>query len=955
MTPHWKAIKQVFAEVEALPEEARAAFLADLSDRAVAEEVAALLEHASPEGSTLREVVVEAAEALRTTSDAEGQMLGAYRLVRELGRGGMGLVWLAERADAQFDKRVAIKLLRPASGARSRERFLTERRILATLEHPNIARLLDGGETDDGVPYVVMEYVDGETIDRYCARHALPADERVRLCRDVCLAVELAHRNLVVHRDIKPRNVLVDADGVPKLLDFGIAKVLTDDDAAATKTGLRPMTPEYASPEQVRGQRVTTATDVYALGGLLYEMLAGRSAFAGSRDDPWVLARAICEEEPTRPSVVARQAPPREPPLPTVDRDLDNIVLVAMHKEPTQRYRSAAELADDLDRFLERRPVQARPSSLAYRLERLYARHRWPVIAGVVTIVLLLASGGFSVLQMRSAIDANARLVRETRIAVSQARRASLETARLHLDHGDLSAAQEILEGFEPDRRDWTWRQLASSLDRSIALVPLDEPVQARLDEAGTRIVALLASGTVQWWSPFRPALVASHELGGSVTAADLDRLGTRAVTTDGREVASWAWSAEDGVTRLSTRTLDEPVLDVAMSADGRRVAVLTATRFVLGGVDGDDGFDVAHHMSPRAVELGVDGAHVGLVAEGGRRMAIYDVDQGRFTRAANDASSLGFAPDGKRLVAGRLGGSVALRGVAQVGNLTQYLGHRGEVRSVRVDPTGRWAASGSADRTVRIVDLDGVDAPRLLVGHEHSVRQVAFSGDGRRVLSVDDAGVARLWPRDGRVQRRWQSIRAGGALALDLSPDTQRLILVSRAGSVRLVDVESFEPYDVRETHPLFPSAFAASPDGLHYATADGSGVTVRAVRNPALARRMPDAPGDLVGLAYGGPSQLAGLGEDGRLWIWDPTTGERRLERAGPAPAPRGAVVFAADGRSLATAHDGVVVVWDEGVGRPVQVEPGAVPHALAFSPESDRLAAGWSDGRVRVGEPR
>ncbi|MEM6928108.1 MAG: serine/threonine-protein kinase, partial [Myxococcota bacterium] len=769
MSPHWKAIKKAFAEVEALPRESRAAYLADL-DRTVADEVVALLEHAGDDGAALRDVVAEEVADLGAMPGAEGQRLGAYRLVRELGRGGMGLVWLAERADAQFDKQVAIKLLRPVSGGRSRERFLTERRILATLEHPNIARMLDGGETDDGVPYVVMEYVDGEPIDVFCARHALPVDERARLCRDLCLAVELAPRNLVVHRDIKPSNVLVDADGVPKLLDFGIAKVLTQEDAAATKTGMRPMTPEYASPEQVRGQRVTTASDVYALGGLLYEVLAGRSAFAGSRDDPWSLARAICEEEPMRPSVVARQAAsPRR--RPAVGNDLDNIVLVAMRKDPAQRYRSAAELADDLDRFLDRRPVRARPSSLAYRLERLYARHRWPVIAGSIAVGLLLASGLFSVVQMRAAIDANARLVEETRLAVSQARRASLETARLHLEHGDLLAAQEVLDGFPSDRRDWTWRQLASSLDRSIALVPLDEPVQARLDEAGTEIVALLRSGIVQWWSPFGPVLVASHEIGRTVVAADLDRLGTRAVTTDGREVASWAWSAEAGVTRLSTRTLDEPVIDVAISADGQRLAVLTSTRLVLGAVDGEDRLDVPHRSTPRAVELGVDGAYVGIVAEGGRRMAIYDVVQGEFTRAANDASSLDFVPDGQRLVAGRRGGSVALRGVAEVGNLTQYLGHRDEVHSVCIDSTGRWAASGSADRTARIVDLEGVDAPRRLVGHQAAVRQVAFSGDGRRLLSVDDAGVARVWPRDGRIQRRWQSIRAGGALGLAFSP----------------------------------------------------------------------------------------------------------------------------------------------------------------------------------------
>jgi tetratricopeptide (TPR) repeat protein len=332
----------------------------------------------------------------------EGHRLGPYELVREIGRGGMGTVYLARRVDGQFDKQVAVKLV-PASarGADAARRFRQEQQILASLEHSHIARLLDAGATDEGVPYFVMEYVEGEPIDRYCDRLALSIANRLTLFATVCDTVQYAHRHLVVHRDLKPTNILVTADGTIKLLDFGIAKLLDDADPArgGTMTGVYPMTPEYASPEQVTGDPVTTASDVYALGLLLYELLTGQRAHnlkAPSLDE---IVRVVCRSEPDRPSAAVgwlETDPPRRAARAKLRKeltgDLDQIVLAALRKEPERRYGSVAALAGDIRSYLTGRPVVARGEDWTYRAQKFVRRNALVVMAAA-GVFLALAAG----------------------------------------------------------------------------------------------------------------------------------------------------------------------------------------------------------------------------------------------------------------------------------------------------------------------------------------------------------------------------------------------------------------------------------------------------------------------------------------------------------------------------------------------------------------------------------
>ncbi|HTS38085.1 MAG TPA: serine/threonine-protein kinase [Candidatus Solibacter sp.] len=399
---NWQRVESLFYAALDHPPDDRDSFLdhACGGDVGLRKEIESLLAASDKTFGFLQKPVEQAARDLDAMqSVASDRQIGAYRLIRVLGEGGMGRVYLAARADDLYEQLVAIKLMHAgfAQTQRMLLRFGAERQILANLNHPNIARLLDGG-VDNGVPYLVMEYVDGVTIDQYCRDHKLMTGVRLRLFRTVCRAVEYAHKNLVVHRDIKPANILVTADGNAKLLDFGIAKLLAPDGAelSRTRTAERMMTPEYASPEQIRGDMITTSTDVYALGVLLYELLSGRRPFHLSTTSPVEIVRVICEQTPTAPSIVVKAHPAEGPPdaARKLHADLDNIVLMAMRKESARRYVSAGQLVEDIEAYLGGYPVRARTDDFGYRSSKFIQRHKAAAISTAIVAVALI---GFSI------------------------------------------------------------------------------------------------------------------------------------------------------------------------------------------------------------------------------------------------------------------------------------------------------------------------------------------------------------------------------------------------------------------------------------------------------------------------------------------------------------------------------------------------------------------------------
>ena len=376
----WQLVKEILGQALDRPFTERAAFLQEAcgGDRALRLEVESLLLADDDAGDFLETPAIEA-------SNAVGWRLGPYRTLEVVGQGGMGAVYRAVRDDDEFQQEVAIKLIRRGVNSENvRSRFLYERQILAFLNHPHIARLMDGGTTGDGLPYFVMEFVDGQAIDDYCQTRNLPVNARLELFLKACAAVEYAHRNLIVHRDLKPSNIMITADGTPKLLDFGIAKLLLPDHpqlaVAQTALMMRALTPDYASPEQIRGEPVTTSTDVYSLGVLLYELLTGKKAHRFNTHSPGEIERVVCEVEAVRPSSLNRE----------LAGDLEQILAKAMEKDAVRRYPSVEQFAEDIRRYLNGQPVSARSHTMFYRVSKFVRRRKGVVLAAAAILLTLL-------------------------------------------------------------------------------------------------------------------------------------------------------------------------------------------------------------------------------------------------------------------------------------------------------------------------------------------------------------------------------------------------------------------------------------------------------------------------------------------------------------------------------------------------------------------------------------
>jgi len=426
MTPEeWQRVKPILESALELDPASRPAYLdAACADNWLRGEIdSLLLSHDQATADALNpgtqlHLSVEGEAALGLPA---GSRVGVYEITGEIGLGGMGEVYRAVRADGQYHQTVALKIVRADLGSQlTATRFRNERQILATLSHPNIARMLDGGTSAEGLPYFVMELVEGQRIDEYCDAHKLATSERLKLFLQVCAAVQYAHQRLIIHRDIKPGNILVTTEGIPKLLDFGIAKILESSELAnwqeQTISLCRLLTPEYASPEQLKGEPITTASDVYSLGVVLYELLTGRAPYRVVTHTPHEISRAICEIEPERPSTAVRRMrvsahpPERKSALASslsavregspeklgrrLRGDLDNIALMALRKEPQRRYASVEQFAQDIRRHLDHLPVVARKDTFGYRASKFITRHKVGVaVAALVTIALLSAMG----------------------------------------------------------------------------------------------------------------------------------------------------------------------------------------------------------------------------------------------------------------------------------------------------------------------------------------------------------------------------------------------------------------------------------------------------------------------------------------------------------------------------------------------------------------------------------
>ncbi len=583
----WDEVDRLFTAALDLPESERESFIVrqcegdiELRDAVLsvltAERASADL-FEGPESARAREALREFFSAGDSgAADHAGERIGPYRLIRRIGRGGMGTVFLAERADADFDQRVAVKLLRRGLDTEDIVgRFLSERRILARLTHPNIARLYDGGSSADGRPYLVMEYVDGEPVTDYCDARTLPLAQRLEFFLRVADAVRYAHAQLVVHRDLKPSNILVTKDGRVKLLDFGIAKILSpdaDDRDAVTRTGVRVLTPEYASPEQLRGDPITTATDVFQLGILLFVLLTGRRPSSGdsATDDRAVATRAsaaVGDGDAAR--IVARERATTPDRLRRALRgDLDMILGKSLREEPDRRYASVEQLAEDIRRHLAGLPIEARSESTLYRTGKFLRRHRWLVPTGAVAVL-------FAALFAGSSIRHAARLERERNVAREQAERAD-QVRRLLVD------AFRSPDPFDP-----------ANPQRGRAITVVEA-----MDIGADRVVRELSD---------RPAIQASlldaivdvyTNLGASPKAVPLAR---RALALHGRVDGTASRAYREALGRLATSVgagHDRAAGDSALVLYRRRLTLVDAARDATAGERVMARTDVANELA---------------------------------------------------------------------------------------------------------------------------------------------------------------------------------------------------------------------------------------------------------------------------------------------------------------------------------------------------------------------
>ena len=933
-------------------------------------EVESLLAHHQNPDSIFEAKTIHTGAAF---SERIGTLIGRYILLELIGEGGCGVVYMAEQKEP-VRRRVALKIIKLGMDTKQVvARFEAERQALAMMDHPNIARVLDGGCTETGRPYFVMELVKGQTVTKYCDEQRLSTRQRLELFIPICQAIQHAHQKGIIHRDIKPSNILVatiDGRPVPKVIDFGIAKAtqhdLTDK-LVFTQFHQLMGTPAYMSPEQAAldSTDIDTRSDVYSLGVLLYELLTGKTPVEakeltrGGYDE---IRRHIRGIEPPRPSqrlttltsdeltLVARSRAIEPARLSKLIRgELDWVVLKAMDKDRSRRYETASALALDIRRHLDNEPVMAVKPSPIYHLRKFAGRHKVALATAACFVLLLAVSAGISAAQAiknKSLFTA----AEEARLKEMNAKQRETELRRIAATERDRS--QRLLYTANMNLAKKEWDEL--NVGRVVELLDLHRPQRGQPDLRN-----------FEWFYLERLCHrdLLTFKLTNSVGSVAFSPDGSRLASASGDRTVG-VWDATSGQEILALQGLTNGSSSVVYSPDGKRLAAGSGNQIVM--------WDALTGQELRRLEGHTNGINQVAFSPDGRRLAsvagwfagepgevkLWDTTTGQEVCAlkghTEGANAVAFSPDGKRVASGSFQ-TVKLWDATTGQELLTFKGHTAAVNSVVFSPDGKRLASASSDLTVRVWDAVGGEVMLTLKGHTFQVNSVVFSPDGKRLASGSSDLTVRVWDAVSGEEILRLKGHSDQVFGVAFSPDGKRLASASMDRTVKVWDATNDEEtLTLQGPSGAYFRNVAFSPDGQRLASAsavglvkvwditDGQAVLTFGANTSRLAQVVFSPDG----------KRLATAGVDGTVKVWDAASGREAMTLKGQTSA--GGVAFSPNGKWLASAGwEPAVKVWDAASGREtltLQQRDRGMAFCVAYSPDGKRLATSFN-GRIVV----